>query len=47
VRAKLNPDDEEETDVLAVNTHEVIYHMLIALQQIDQHLTHQAKGKKK
>jgi hypothetical protein len=47
VKMKLSADDEEETDVLGVNNHEVIYHMLLAIQQIDKHLTEMAKGKKK
>ena len=34
-RMKLNADDEEETDVLGVNTHEIIYHLLLAIKQID------------
>src|SRR5215471_18409773 len=35
VRGKLHPEDEEETDLLGVNTHEIFYHMLRAIQQLD------------
>ena len=34
VRGRLE-EDGEETDILGVNTHEVIYHMLLAIKQID------------
>jgi hypothetical protein len=43
VRAKLHPDDAEETDLLGVNTHEIFYHMLRAIQQLDARL--QALGR--
>ncbi|PWT72948.1 MAG: hypothetical protein C5B60_08830 [Chloroflexi bacterium] len=35
VCGKLNPNDAEETDLLGVNTHEVFFHMLRAIQQMD------------
>jgi hypothetical protein len=41
VRAKLNPDDAEDTEILGVNTHEIFFHMLRAIQQIDQRLSQQ------
>ena len=37
-RAKLDPEDAEETDILGVNTHEIFYHMLRAIQQLDREL---------
>jgi len=39
VRRKLNPEDKQETDVLGVNLHELIFHMLRAVQQLDARLT--------
>jgi hypothetical protein len=38
VRGKLNPNDENETDIYGINKHEVHYHMLRAIQQIDKRL---------
>jgi hypothetical protein len=38
-RGKLDPEDEQETDILGVNTHEIFYHMLRAVQQIDNRLS--------
>jgi len=38
VRGRLNPDDAEETEILGVNTHEIFYHMLRAIQQMDREL---------
>jgi hypothetical protein len=37
-RMKLTADDAEETDVLGVNTHELFYHMLVAIQQIERRI---------
>lgn len=34
----LNADDTATTDVLAYNTHELFYHMVLALQQVDARL---------
>jgi len=39
VRGKLNQDDVEETDILSVNTHEVFFHMLRAVQILDKRLS--------
>jgi hypothetical protein len=39
VRGKLNPDDAEETDLLGVNTHEIFYHMLRAIQYLDREVS--------
>jgi hypothetical protein len=39
VRGKLNPEDAEATDLLGVNTHEIFFHMLRAIQQLDARLT--------
>ena len=39
VRGKLNPDDTEETDLLGVNTHEIFYYMLCAIQYLDREVT--------
>jgi len=36
VRGKLHPDDAEETELLGVNTHEIFYHMLRAIQYLDR-----------
>jgi hypothetical protein len=39
VKGKLHPDDTEETDILGVNTHEIFYHMLKAIQYLDAQVT--------
>ena len=39
VRGKLNPDDIEDTDLLGVNTHEIFYHMLRAIQYLDREVS--------
>jgi hypothetical protein len=36
MRGKLNPEDSEETDLLGVNTHEIFFHMLRAIQYLDR-----------
>jgi hypothetical protein len=38
-RRKLNSEDAEETDILGVNIHEVLFHMLRAIQKLDAGLT--------
>ena len=40
VRRKLRPDDEEDTDVLGVNTHELFYLLLRAVQNLDKRLSY-------
>jgi len=37
-RGRLSPEDSEETDILHVNTHEVFYHILLAVQQLKQEI---------
>lgn len=37
-RGKLSPDDAEDTDLLGVNTHEIFFHMLRAIQYLDREL---------
>jgi len=34
VHVKLDPADATETDVLGVNTHEILYHLILAVQQL-------------
>ena len=36
VRRKLHPEDEEETDIKGVNNHEVIFHLILAVQQLSR-----------
>lgn len=36
VRGKLRDVDEEETDILGVNTHEILHHLVLAVQQLDR-----------
>lgn len=36
VRAKLRPEDEDETDIQGITTHEVIFHLVLAVQQLAQ-----------
>jgi hypothetical protein len=38
-RGKLDPTDKEETDILGFNPHEIFFHMLLAIQQMDRELT--------
>jgi hypothetical protein len=38
-RGKLRPDDTEDTDIDGMNTHEIFFHMLRAIQMIDARLT--------
>lgn len=38
VKKKLREEDTEEVDLLGVNTHEVFYHMLRAIQQLDKRI---------
>lgn len=38
VRGKLRETDTEDTEILGVNTHEIFYHMLRAIQQLDARL---------
>ena len=35
-RGKLDPEDAEETDILGVNTHEILYHLVLAVQQLSR-----------
>jgi hypothetical protein len=35
---KLDPDDEHETDIMGVNTHEVLFHLILAAQQLARRL---------
>jgi hypothetical protein len=35
---KLDPDDSEETEILGVNTHEILFHLILAVQQLNRHL---------
>ena len=44
VRGKLNPDDSEETDLLGVNTHEIFFHMLRAIQYLDRQIVDLKRG---
>jgi hypothetical protein len=37
-RGKLRVEDTEETDLLGLNTHEIFYHLLRAVQQMDRRL---------
>jgi hypothetical protein len=34
ITGKLDPDDEEETEILGVNTHEILFHVILAVQQL-------------
>ena len=38
VRGKLNPEDGEDTDLLGINTHEIFFHMLRAIQYLDREI---------
>lgn len=38
VRRKLAPDDLAETDVLGVNTHEILHHLVLAVKQLSAQL---------
>jgi hypothetical protein len=47
VRAKLREEDEEETDIGCVNTHEIMHHLVLAVQQLERMVTSgQTEGKK-
>jgi hypothetical protein len=35
-RGKLKPDDAGETDILDMNIHEVLMHLILAVQQLNQ-----------
>jgi hypothetical protein len=44
VRGKLSPEDGEETDLLGVNTHEIFFHMLRAIQYLDREIEELKRG---
>lgn len=44
VRGKLRKDDAEETDLLGVNTHELFFHLIRAVQDIDRRLQAAERG---
>lgn len=46
VRGKIEPGDKEETEILGINTHEIFFHMLRAIQQIDARLLQLESNKK-
>jgi hypothetical protein len=37
-RGKLNPDDADETEILHFNPHELIFHLILAVQQLSKQL---------
>jgi hypothetical protein len=44
-RSKLNPDDAEDTDLLGINTHEIFFHMLRAIQYLDRQVEELKRGR--